>query len=118
MIADYFYEDVTIDGLLLYGNLINSLLMASAFEGSRKELVHNLASHIVVDETTWHYQYVGIIVLADEMSNLRNPTQTGTNLLVLVQRDADAFTRTQYLLPKHDRSRDNQHWHHSMCRSP
>ena len=73
MIADYFYEDVTIDGLLLYGNLINSLLMASAFEGSRKELVHNLASHIVVDETTWHYQNVGIVVLADEMSNLRNP---------------------------------------------
>ena len=80
--------------LLLYRDFIHSLLMASAFEGSRKELVHNLASHIVVDETTWHYQYVGIIVLTDEMSNLRNPTQTGTNLLVLVQRDADAFTRT------------------------
>ena len=87
MIADYFYEDVTIDGLLLYGNLINSLLMASAFEGSRKELVHNLASHIVVDETTWHYQYVGIVVLTDEMCNLGNPAQSGAHLLVLVQGD-------------------------------
>ena len=87
MIADYFYEDVTIDGLLLYGNLINSLLMASAFEGSSKEFIHNLASHVVVDETAWHYQYVGIVVLTDEMCNLRNPAQTGAHLLVLVQGD-------------------------------
>jgi hypothetical protein len=68
--------------------------MASAFEGSGKELVHNLASHVVVDETTRHDEYVGVVVLTDEMGNLRNPTQTGTHLLVLVQRNADAFART------------------------
>ena len=65
--------------------------MATAFEAGGEELVHNLTSHIVVDETTWHYQYVGIVVLTDEMSNLWNPAQTSANLLVLVKRHRDAL---------------------------
>ena len=68
--------------------------MASAFEGSSEELVHNLTGHIVVDETTWHHEHVGIVVLTDEMCNLWDPTQTGTHLLVLVECDADTFART------------------------
>jgi hypothetical protein len=68
--------------------------MAAALEGSSEELVHNLTGHIVVDESTWHHEYVGIVVLTDEMSNLRDPTQTGTYLLVLVEGDGDTFTRT------------------------
>ena len=79
--------------LSLNRNLIHALLMATAFEGCSKELVHNLTSHIVVDETTGHYQNVGIVVLTDEMCNLRNPAQTGTNLLVLVQGDRDTLAR-------------------------
>jgi hypothetical protein len=68
--------------------------MATALEGSGEELVHNLTGHIIVDESTWHHEYVCIVVLTDEMSNLRDPTQTGTYLLVLVEGDGDTFTRT------------------------
>ena len=68
--------------------------MAAAFESSGEELVHNFSSHIVVDETTWHYQNVGVVVLTNEMSDLRNPAQTSTYLLVLVQRNANTLTRT------------------------
>ena len=68
--------------------------MAAAFKGGSKELVHNLTGHIVVDEATRHYEHVGIVVLTDEMCNLRNPTQTGSHLLVLVERDADTLAGT------------------------
>ena len=68
-------------------DLIHALLVAATFEGCGEELVHNLASHVIVDETAWHYQYVGIVVLTDEMCNLRNPAQSGAHLLVLVQGD-------------------------------
>ena len=66
--------------------------MAAAFEGSSEELVHNLARHVVVDETTRHHKYVGIVVLTDEVGDLGNPAQTGSHLLVLVQGDADTLT--------------------------
>ena len=75
-------------------NLVHTLLVASALKGRGKELVHNLTSHIVVDKATWHHEYIGIVVLTDEMSNLRNPAQTSTYLLVLVQRDRDTLART------------------------
>ena len=68
--------------------------MASAFEGGSKELVHNLTGHIVVDKTTWHHEYVGIVVLTDEMCNLWDPAQTSAYLLVLVECDADTLTTT------------------------
>ena len=68
--------------------------MAAAFKGCSKELVHNLTGHIVVDESTRHHEYVGIVVLTDEMCNLRDPTQTGAHLLVLVECDGDTLTRT------------------------
>ena len=40
--------------LSLNRNLIHTLLVASALEGCSKELVHNFACHVVVDETTGH----------------------------------------------------------------
>ena len=73
--------------LFLYGDFIHALLVAATFEAGGEELVHNLASHVIVDETAWHYQYVGIVVLTDEMCNLGNPAQSGAHLLVLVQGD-------------------------------
>ena len=73
--------------LLLNGDFIHALLVATTFEGCGKELVHNLTSHVIIDESTWHYQYVGIVVLTDEMCNLRYPAQTCAHLLVLVQCD-------------------------------
>ena len=68
--------------------------MATTFEGCGEELVHNLASHIVVDESTWHNQYVGIVVLTDEMCNLWYPAQSCAHLLVLVQCDSDTLATT------------------------
>ena len=58
---DFFYC------LLLNGDFIYALLMATAFEGCSKELVHNLTSHVVVDETTRHHEHVSIVVLTDEI---------------------------------------------------
>ena len=66
--------------------------MPSAFESGGKELVHNLTGHIVVDESSRHHEHVGIVMLTNQMGNLRNPAQAGTHLLVLVQRDADTLT--------------------------
>ena len=70
---------------------INAFLMPSAFEGGGKELVHNLTCHIIVDESTWHHEHIGIVVLTNQMGYLRNPAQTSTHLLMLVERDADTF---------------------------
>jgi hypothetical protein len=67
--------------------------MATALEGCSKELIHDLASHVVVDETTWHHKNVSIVMLTDKMCNLRNPAQAGTHLLVLVKGDRDSLAR-------------------------
>ena len=66
-------------GFHLHGNLVDALLMTTAFELSGEVFVHNLASHVLVDEPARHYQHVGIVVLTDEMGNLRNPAQAGTD---------------------------------------
>ena len=58
-----------VTGLASYGNLVNTLLMATAFKSGFEEFVHNLLRHLVVDETTWHDQDVGIVVLTDEVGN-------------------------------------------------
>lgn len=69
----------------------DTLLMASSFEIGGEEFVHDAACHIVVDESAWHYEHVGIVVLTDEMGNLWYPAEAGTYGLVLVERHADAF---------------------------
>ena len=38
--------------------------MATAFKGGFEELIHNFGCGCIVNETTWQYQYIGIIVLA------------------------------------------------------
>ena len=68
--------------------------MATAFELSGEELVHNLAGHVGVDEATGHHQHVGIIVLTDQVGNLWNPAESCTDALVLVERHVDALART------------------------
>ena len=77
--------------LCLYRYLLNTTLVATTLECCLEELVHNGGGCLVVDETTWHNQYVCIVVLTAEMSYLWYPSQTGTNTLVLVERDADAL---------------------------
>ena len=78
--------------LFTYRNLIDATLMTAAFELRIEEFIHNLLCHVVVYETSWHDKHIGIVVLADEMSNLWYPTQTGPNGLMLVQSHVDALT--------------------------
>ena len=66
-------------------NLVHAFLVATAFETRGKELIHNLACHVVVDKTTWHYQHISIVMLTDKMCNLWYPAKACTYLLVLVQ---------------------------------
>ena len=68
--------------------------MASTLELSGEVLVHDGSGGLLRDETAWHHEHIGIVVLTDEMSNLRNPAETGTDALVLVERHVDALTRT------------------------
>ena len=70
--------------------------MAAALKLCVEELVHDLARHVVVDETAWHHQYVGIVVLTDQVSDLGYPAKAGANALVLVERHADALTATAH----------------------
>ena len=77
--------------LLAYWYLLYTTLMATAFESGLEELVHDCSSCLIVDETAWHNQYVSIVVLTAEMSYLWNPSESGANSLMLVERDADTL---------------------------
>ena len=76
----------------MYRDAVNAELMATALKGGVQILVHDLAGHIGIDETAGHYQYVGIIVLADKMSNLRYPAESGADALMLVQGHGDSLS--------------------------
>ena len=80
--------------LLAYWYLLYTTLMATALIRGLEELVHDCSSCLIVDETAWHYQYVGIVVLTAEMSYLWNPSKTSAYTLMLVERDADTLATT------------------------
>ena len=67
--------------------------MAATFELGGEVLIHDGTGGILVDETAWHHEHIGIVVLTDEMGNLGDPAQTGTDRLVLVERHVDALAR-------------------------
>ena len=66
--------------------------MAAALERSVEKIVHNGGGLFVADESSWHYQYVGVVVLACKGGYFRLPTKCGTDALVFVQCHADAFS--------------------------
>ena len=70
--------------------------MATALKRGLEELVHDCSSCLIVDETAWHNQHVGIVVLTAEMGNLRNPSETCAHTLMLVERDADTLATAAY----------------------
>ena len=72
-------------------NLINTLLMASTFKLGGEVLVHDGTGRLLIDEASWHHQYVGIVVLTDQVGNLRNPAETCTDALVLVECHVDTL---------------------------
>ena len=65
--------------------------MATSLKISGKELVHYLAGCILVYETTWHYQHVGIVVLPRKVRNLRHPHKSRPDFLMLVESHAYAL---------------------------
>ena len=77
--------------IISYWYLVDTLLMATTFKLGGEVLVHNLASHLLIDEATRHHQHVSIVVLTNQVSNLRNPAQSGADALMLVQRHVDAL---------------------------
>lgn len=81
-------------GLTAYRNLRNATRMAAAFKGSAEELVENGLCLLVCYEAPRHYQYVGIIMLTYQLSNLLVPGKTGTDALVLVQGHSHALAAT------------------------
>ena len=80
--------------LLLNRNLLNTALMTATLESSGEELVEDSLGCLVIDETARKYQYVGIVVLTNEMSNLLAPCQTGTYTLMLIQCHGDTLAAT------------------------
>ena len=69
---------------LLTGDVLDALLMASASKLCMEEFVKALAAHFLCDEPAREYDDIGVVVLADEMGNLRLPNQSGTDALMLV----------------------------------
>ena len=61
-----------------------------------EEFVKTLAAYVFADETTGEDNHVGVVVLANEVSNLGLPNKTGTDALVLVEGHGDAFARTAH----------------------
>ena len=80
--------------LLLNWNLVNSILMATAFKLSREILVHDSLGCLCVDKTTRHNEHVCIVVLTGKMSDFWNPTQCRTDSLMLVKSDGNALSTT------------------------
>ena len=58
------------DELELTGDLLYAASVASTLEVCLEEDVEDLACLVVVDETSWEYDDVSVVVLADELSDL------------------------------------------------
>ena len=78
--------------VLFARNLINTPLMTPSFEGGCKEFIHNSISFSICNESAWHNQNVGIVMLTDEMCYLWNPAQASSNTLMFIKCYADALT--------------------------
>lgn len=76
---------------LLHGNLVDTCLVASTFEGRVEELLHDGCCRGGVDEASGHHEHVGIVVLAYEMRYFGYPAESGTYALMLVERHVDAL---------------------------
>ena len=81
---------------VLAGDLFNATDVAASFEGSGEEFVHDAVGFAVGEETSWHHQHVGIVVLTCQMSYLWAPAEGCTHVLMLVECHADAFAAAAY----------------------
>ena len=76
---------------LFKGYFLNSPLMASTFEWSSEIFVHDFACRLLIDKTSWHDEYVGVVVLADKVGNFGSPAEAAADARVLVHRHGNAF---------------------------
>ena len=68
--------------------------MAATFELGGEVLIHDLTGCRFIDEASRHHQHIRIVVLTDQMGDLRDPAESGTDRLVLVERHVDTLTAT------------------------
>lgn len=84
-----FYGYVSILWLKRYS--VDAWYMSAALKLSVEELVHDGARSLIVDKPAGHHKHIGVVVLTDEVRNLRYPAETGPHFLMLVQRHGHAF---------------------------
>ena len=81
---------------LLHRNRLDALLVTTSGELRCKELVKALAASLLVDETAREDDDIGVVVLADEVSDFGLPDEAGADALMLVERHRDAFARAAH----------------------
>ena len=81
---------------LFTGDVFNALLMATSCKFGVEKFVEALTAHVFADETTWEDDDVVVVVLTDEVGNFGLPNKTGTDALMLVEGQGDAFARTAH----------------------
>ena len=79
---------------LFYGDFVDALLMAAAFERRRKECFDDFDSLVVADKAPRHREHVCVIVLTCKACYFGNPAKRGADALVLVECDGDALAAT------------------------
>ena len=68
--------------------------MTATLERSSEELVHDLLGCLVVDEASWHNQNISVVVLTNQLRDLRCPYQSSAYTLVLVECHGHALAAT------------------------
>ena len=67
---------LSVSNVLLYSNLCNSALVATAcLKWGCEPLLNNSKRGVVVDKTSREYKYVAVVVLAGDACNLWKPTE-------------------------------------------
>jgi hypothetical protein len=66
--------------------------MAASLELGVEEFLHNSRSSSGVYESSRHHEYVGVVVLTNEMGYLGYPAESGAYALVLVECHGNTFT--------------------------
>ena len=75
------------------GNLFDACLMAATVEGCIEELLDDIYSRDIVNETGREHKHIGIIVAAGKLGKLNIPAQSRTYALMLVERHAYTVAR-------------------------
>ena len=81
---------------LLNRNGFDAIQMTTAGKLGVEKLIEAGTTGVFINKPTGEHNDIGVVVLADKVGNLRYPRQPGTDLLMLVERHGDAFSRTAH----------------------